>query len=37
MDYYAKLIVLDPYPISTETIQKSEYNGSFTVCQYGLD
>lgn len=37
MDYYVKLKILEPYPVSTETIQKADYNGTFVLGQYGLD
>ncbi len=37
MGYYVKLLILDPYPVSTVTIQKSEYIGTFIVSEYGLD
>ena len=37
MGFYAKLKVLAPYPVSTETIQKSDYNGIFIVSEYGSD
>jgi hypothetical protein len=36
LGYYVKLKVLNPYPISTETIQMSEYSGTFIVGEYGL-
>lgn len=37
MGFFVKLKVLAPYPVSTETIQKSDYNGTFIVSEYGSD
>ncbi len=37
MGYYVKFKELNPYPISTEIIQKSEYVATFSVSEYGPD
>jgi hypothetical protein len=37
MGYYVKFIELEPYPISTEIIQKSSYHATFKVGEYGPD
>ncbi len=37
MSYYVKFKELDPYPISTEVIQKGSYVATFIVNEYGPD